>query len=98
VSALRGEGKEGNLPKIPDIDRTDVQSFYHPRVLGVTIPVLVRPQRMSDTLNRVDDRAGKIVSGVDLPLLTTTYCELGQGKRKHENTHPVRWWGRTLHL
>lgn len=65
-----------NPPEIPDIDRTEVQSFYHPEVLGVTIPILIRPQGVSDTLDRVDDRASEIVSGIDLPLLTTACYEL----------------------
>jgi len=62
--------KEVNLPEIPDIDGTEVQSFNHPVILGVTIPVLVGPQGVSNTLDRVNDRAGEIISGIDSPLLT----------------------------
>jgi len=98
VSVLRSKNNEGESPEVPDIDRTEIQSFYHPGVLGVAIPVLVRPQGMSDTLNRINDRTGEIVSGIDLPPLAMVYHELGQGKWKFGNTHPVRWWGRTLHL
>ena len=98
VSALELKKEVGNRPEVPDIDRTKVKSFYHPMVLGVTIPILVRSQGMSNTLNRVNDRAGEIVSGIDLPFLAITCCELGQGERICGNTHPVRWWGRTLHL
>ena len=86
VSVLGLGKKEGNLPEIPDIDRAEVQSFYHPIVLGVTIPVLVCPQSVGDTLNRVNDRAGKIVSGIDLPLLAITCCELGRVGRKRGNS------------
>ena len=90
MSALKRREKEGYPPEIPYTDRTEVQGFYHPVILGVTISVLVRPQGMSDTLNRVNDRTGEIVSGIYLPPLPITCCGLGRGDRKRRGTHPVR--------
>lgn len=66
-----------NLPEVPDVDGTKFKSFYHPEILGVTVPVLVRPQSVGDTLDRVNDRAGEIVGRIDLPLITTICYQLG---------------------
>ena len=82
--------KGQNLPEIPDTDRTEVQSFYHPLILGVTIPVLVRPQGMSDTLDRVNNRAGEIICRINLPFFTTACRELVRWERERRDTHPVR--------
>ena len=58
------------VPEVPDVYRSDVESLDHPVVLRVAVTVLVCPKRMSDSLERVHDRAGEIVSGVNLPLRT----------------------------
>ena len=90
VSALELKKEVGNRPEVPDVDRTKVKSFYHPMVLGVTIPILVRSQGMSNTLNRVNDRAGEIIGRINLPLLAIAYCELWRVKRERGNSYPVR--------
>lgn len=45
---------------------------------------------MSDTLNRVNNWTGEIVSGVDLPLLTITYYESEGYQKKRRGAYPVR--------
>lgn len=57
-------------PEIPDVYGSKFQRLDHPIVLRVSITVFVCPQSMSNTLEGVNDGASKIVSGVDLPLVT----------------------------
>ena len=47
-----------------DLDRSHPQRFQHPCILCIAVFVFDRTQRMSDTFQGIDDRAGKIVDGV----------------------------------
>ena len=67
---LREKGvNEVEAAEVPDEDWADVERLDHPLVLRVAITVLIRTKGVGDTLERVDDWASEIVSGVDLPLV-----------------------------
>lgn len=69
---------EVETAEVPDGDGPDVQRFNKPVVLRVTIAVLVCPQSMRYAFEGVDDRAREVVSGVNLPLVSTRFgmrCE-----------------------
>lgn len=60
----RDEKGERNAREVPDVRLPEVESVDEPEVLGVSVSVLVGPQRVRDALERVDDGAGKVVRGV----------------------------------
>lgn len=65
------------LPEVPDVHFADVEGIDHPLVLGVAVAVLVRTQSVSDTFVRVNNRAGKVVRRIHLPLVTVRQCSDG---------------------
>ena len=67
---FRKEGvNEVESTEIPNANRSKPERLDHPVVLGIPITVLVGPQSMCNTFNRIDDWASKIVCGVNLPLV-----------------------------
>lgn len=57
--------------KVPDVNLPQVHLLQHPGVLSIAVPVLGGPESVCDTLERVDNGASKVVSGVNLPLGTS---------------------------
>ena len=55
-----------------DLDGSHPQRFQHPCILCIAIFVFDRTQRMSDTLQGIDDRTSKIVDGVHFVLCAGT--------------------------
>jgi hypothetical protein len=52
--------------KVPNLNLPQLERIQHPLVLRVPIAVLVRPQRVRNPLDRVDDGATEIIRRVDL--------------------------------
>lgn len=58
--------------EIPHLDPPQLERIQHPVVLGVPIPILVRPQRVSDPFDRIDNRTTEVVSWVNLVFRSGT--------------------------
>lgn len=66
------DGEKKNAPVVPDLDLPEVERREHPLVLRVSVPVLVRPKRVRNALEAVDDRARKVVGRVHLELVAAS--------------------------
>ena len=55
-------------PEIPNNNLPQPQGINHPLILRIPIPILVRPQRVCHTLDRVHDGTSKVVGGVYFPF------------------------------
>ena len=60
----REEGSCSNSREVPKLRLPDLESVDEPEVLRVPISVLVGPESVGNTLERVDDGASEIVGGV----------------------------------
>lgn len=69
-------------PEIPNINLPQPSGIQHPLVLRVTITVLVSPQRMSNSLNRVDNGTTEVVGRVHLVLVAVSLFPSRQLKEK----------------
>ena len=61
-------GDKIDIPEIPDMNLAKAKCVNHPQILRVSITVFVSPESMGNTLERINNRAGKIVGRIDLPL------------------------------
>ena len=69
--ALGEEGiDERDSAEVPDVYFAKLERVIHPVILRVTVAVLVCTESVGDALDGVDDGAGEVVGGVDLPLVT----------------------------
>jgi hypothetical protein len=71
VSALKQKGGT-KPPEVPDIDQDGGPELLSSRSTGGYDPGTRSSSSVSDTLDGVNDRTGKIVSRIDLPLITIT--------------------------
>lgn len=55
---------EGSSREVPEVGLPDLESVDKPEVLRVPVSVLVGPEGVGDSLERVDDGAGEVVGGV----------------------------------
>lgn len=76
---------EVQATEVPDIDFAKPGSLEHPLILGVPIAIFVSPEGVRDTFDRVDNRAGKVICGIDLPLVTVP--AMRNGPQGFNGTH-----------
>ncbi len=76
--------------EVPDIDFANSESLDHPLVLWVAVTIFIGPKSVGDPFDRIHDRAGKVVSRVDFPLLTEVVQQECFSYRLTRNTYPVR--------
>lgn len=70
VISISGTGRKYRVkPVVPYMNVTKTQSFDHPVVLRISLAIFIGSKSMCNTLDRVYNRASKIIRRVYFPLV-----------------------------